>query len=72
MKWEKCWKWYKKPNGKYVKFKANAVKADDKLVDKSWTALNTDPISGGYLKGSSPKSNKGEKVDVGESSSNKK
>ena len=70
MKWEKVWKWYKKPNGEYVKFKANAVKADDKLADKSWTAVGTDPISGGYLESSSSspspsfKSNKGEKVDV--------
>ena len=44
---------------------------DEKLIDKSWTALSTDPISGGYLEGSSSKSNKGEKVDVGESSSKK-
>jgi|2_EtaG_2_1085320.scaffolds.fasta_scaffold69925_2 hypothetical protein len=58
MKWEKVWKWYKKPNGEYVKFKVNAVKADDKLVDKSWVAVNTDPITGGYLKAEKPKTDK--------------
>ena len=58
MKWEKVWKWYKKPNGEYVKFKTNAVKADDKLVDKSWVAVDTDPATGEYLKAVKPEAEK--------------
>ena len=49
MRWEKVWSWYKKPNGEYVKFKTNAVTADDTLIDKSWVKVDTNPITGGYL-----------------------
>tara|TARA_Y100000310_G_C20384619_1_gene669813 strand:+ start:568 stop:753 length:186 start_codon:yes stop_codon:yes gene_type:complete len=61
MKWEKVWKWYKKPNGEYVKLKTNAVKDDDALVDKSWVAVDTDPVTGGYLKTAKPKADKKDK-----------
>ena len=61
MKWEKVWSWYKKPNGEYVKFKVNAVKADDTLVGKTWTKVETDPINGGYLKASKPRVDKKDK-----------
>ena len=63
MKWDKCWKWYKKPNGECVKFKANAVKANDKLVDKSWAALETDPLTGGYLTPSPKKQEPAKKAE---------
>tara|TARA_Y100000310_G_scaffold238135_1_gene241488 strand:- start:971 stop:1156 length:186 start_codon:yes stop_codon:yes gene_type:complete len=58
MKWEKVWNWYKKANGEYVKFKVNAVKADDTLVDKTWIAVDTDHVTGGYLKAVKPKADK--------------
>ena len=61
MKWEKVWSWYKKPNGEYVKFKVKAVKADDKLVDKAWTKVDTDPVTGGYIKAVKPKADKKDK-----------
>ena len=58
MRWEKVWSWYKKPNGEYVKFKTNAVTADDTLIDKSWVKVDTDPATGKYLKTVKPKTDK--------------
>ena len=63
MKWNKVYDWYKKPNGECVKFKIGAVKADDKLVDKSWTALDTCPSTGGYLESSPKKQEPAKKAD---------
>ena len=44
-------------------FKIGAVKADDKLVDKSWTALDTCPSTGGYLESSPKKQEPAKKAD---------
>ncbi len=62
MKWQEVWKWYKKPNGEYVKLKVNAVKADETLVDKGWTSLETCPNTGGYLEPSSKNSSSKKEV----------
>ena len=61
MKWEKAWSWYKKTNGEYVKFKVNAIKNDDTLIDKSWVKVDTDPITGGYLDNVKSKAKKKDK-----------
>ena len=49
MKWEKCWNWYKKTDGEFVKLKVNAVKENPSLVDKDWVKVETCKTTGGYL-----------------------
>ena len=70
MKWNEVYDWYKKPNGEVLRIK-KAVAED--MVEPSWVKLESDG-AGGYKdeKSPEPKSNKGEKKDVGESSSGKK
>ena len=69
MKWNEVYDWYKKPNGEVLRVKKLAAEG---IVESSWIKLESDS-TGGYKdeKSSEPKSKKGEKVDVGESSSKK-